>query len=90
MRNMCPASGVWNLTLSLTELSMPCGSGFTGMMSRYCNADGEWESADRSQCGRHETLSLIPRADLLPFRRLLASDPSSHHCLYFLWSWVLW
>ena len=68
MRNTCPASGVWNLTLSLTELSMACGYGFTGMMTRYCNADGEWEAPDRSQCGRNETLSLISRTDLLSLR----------------------
>lgn len=65
MRNVCPASGVWNLSLSLTELSLPCGDGFTGMMTRYCNAEGEWEPADRTLCGIFNDLSLILRANLL-------------------------
>lgn len=30
---------------------MPCGAGFTGIMTRYCNAEGVWEAADRSLCG---------------------------------------
>ena len=31
---------------------MPCEAGFTGMMTRFCNADGVWETPDRSLCGR--------------------------------------
>ena len=52
MRNMCAAAGGWNLALSLTEVSMPCEAGFTGMKTRFCNADGVWETPDRSLCGR--------------------------------------
>lgn len=52
MRNMCAAAGGWNLALSLTEVLMPCEEGFTGTMTRFCNADGVWETPDRSLCGR--------------------------------------
>ena len=45
---MCAAAGGWNLALSLTEVSMPCEAGFTGMMTRFSNADGVWETPYRT------------------------------------------
>ena len=39
---VCPAKDGYESTTSGKTSSIPCEEGYTGVITRYCNADGEW------------------------------------------------
>ena len=46
----CLADGDWPKTEAGKTASHVCPSGYTGTMSRVCNADGSWNTEDTSDC----------------------------------------
>ncbi|XP_070571271.1 cadherin EGF LAG seven-pass G-type receptor 1-like [Ptychodera flava] len=58
----CPANG--NDTWQATEVNhyspwIPCPHGSVGVMRRFCNADGEWEKPDTTECRTRELVEVF-------------------------------
>ena len=49
----CPAIDNWNETAAGSYGELPCNTGYSGLVKRYCNYDGEWSSII-NECTRNE------------------------------------
>lgn len=46
----CPQNGPWIETIINTYATAECTNGFTGTMTRFCNADAMWAEPDNAAC----------------------------------------
>ncbi|XP_070570784.1 cadherin EGF LAG seven-pass G-type receptor 1-like [Ptychodera flava] len=54
--------GLWNVTaVNLYSNWISCPSGSVGVMRRFCNANGEWDEVDTTDCKTRELLELAEK-----------------------------